>query len=115
MSSLWGSDNKAFDEMIRLVKGYDASRLLRISRAFAHFLALSNSAEDTHRTRRLKERTHLSSPDLALSGKEDSCGGSVKRLLNQGVAPKELFNTIVNQTVEVVLTGESNAIFILSL
>jgi phosphoenolpyruvate carboxylase len=91
--------------MVDAVKEYDTSVLLRTSRAFSHFLALSNSAENHHRVRRLRERALLSGSDLALPAKEDSCGGSIRRLLNQGVSGKEIMETMIHQSVEIVLTG----------
>lgn len=100
-----GNDSKVLDEMVKTVKEFDAVRLLRISRAFTHFLALSNSAENHHRIRRLRERALLADNDLALPAKEDSCGGSVPRLLHQGVSAKDLLQSMTQQSVEIVLTA----------
>jgi phosphoenolpyruvate carboxylase len=91
--------------MVATVKSSDPSQLLRVSRAFSHFLALSNSAENQHRIRRLRERALLSDSGLGLSAKEDSCGGSIVRLLKNGITPKELQQTLMNQSVEIVLTA----------
>lgn len=107
----WRAEGKqpaTFDEMVGLVKSYDASKLLTIARAFTHFLTISNSAENHHRIRRLREGLLLANTDLALPSKEDSCGGSIKRLLQQGVSQKEVLETFANQSVEIVLTGASH-------
>lgn len=98
-------DKAALDEMVEAVKKFDPPQLLRTARAFAHFLALSNSAENHHRIRRLRERALLAESDLALPSREDSCGGSITRLLHQGVSAKELFENMVHQRAEIVLTA----------
>ena len=60
--------------MIEEVKTYDIERLTKVSRAFTHFLALSNSAENHHRVRKTKIR--LMKAKYGLSVKDDSLGGN---------------------------------------
>ena len=94
---------EAFDEMVTEVKSYDAQKLIRISRAFTHFLALSNSAENHHRIRRLK--SSFKDSNYALPSKEDSCAGSIRRLLGNGSSADDIFAALCSQQVEIVLTG----------
>ena len=90
--------------MVELVKTYDAAKLMGVARAFAHFLALSNSAENHHRIRRLRES--LISTDLAFTTTSDSCGTSLNRLRNQlNIPAVNIMDALKNQTVEIVLTA----------
>lgn len=89
--------------MVAEVKSYDAQKLTRISRAFAHFLGLSNSAENHHRIRRLK--SSFKDSNYGLPSKEDSCAGSIRRLLANGTSVDEIFAALCSQQVEIVLTG----------
>ena len=45
-----------FDEMVADIASYDTKKLKGVARAFTHFLALSNSAENHHRVRRIRAR-----------------------------------------------------------
>jgi phosphoenolpyruvate carboxylase len=75
-----------------------------VARAFTHFLALSNSAENHHRVRRLRHR--MMSTECALSPKEDSCSGTVRRLLGaMGKSKEEVYEALCQQKVEIVLTA----------
>lgn len=89
--------------MIHEVQSYDTNKLLGISRAFSHFLALSNQAENHHRIRKTKER--LMHAEFGLSPKIDSCGGCIAQLLQEGHSKDDIFQAICNQSVEVVLTA----------
>lgn len=92
--------------MVEEVKSYDAEKLMGVSKAFSHFLALSNTAENQHRIRRLKES--LKDSMFALPSKEDSCAGSIKRLLTKhGISADEIYAALSTQQVEIVLTGTS--------
>lgn len=74
------------------------------SRAFTHFLALSNTAENHHRIRRLRQR--LVDSEYAISSKVDSTAGSISALLSTKTATaEELYDALCSQTVEIVLTG----------
>lgn len=102
---LFYSDKSSFDEMINEVKGWNTEKLLSISRSFANFLALANAAENHHRVRRLKESIRSSNSDRGLWPKEDSCAGSINRLVSQGVPPSSIMEALKTQTVEIVLTA----------
>ena len=94
----------AFDQMVDEVAEYDTQKLLLIARAFTHFLALSNSAENHHRLRRLRKR--MAENNGALSPKEDSCHGAVQRLLyDENQTVDDVHDAICSQSVEIVLTA----------
>ncbi|CAK9254070.1 unnamed protein product [Sphagnum jensenii] len=77
--------------------------LMGISRAFSHFLALSNAAENHHRVR--KTRARLMHTEYGLSPKEDSCGGCIHQLIAEGQSKEDVYRAICSQSVEIVLTG----------
>jgi phosphoenolpyruvate carboxylase len=81
------------------------SELFWVSRAFTHFLAIANAAEGHHRGRLIKHEDELLPGDLhALSHKSDSCGGLLPELV--GVYdPEVIYNNIISQQVELVLTA----------
>lgn len=98
------ADRNALQEMVDDVKTYDAAKLWGVSRAFTHFLALSNSAENHHRVRRLRER--VLQTEFGLPLKEDSCGGCINRLINvRGVDSEKVYEALTTQSVEIVLTA----------
>jgi phosphoenolpyruvate carboxylase len=77
------------------------SQLKDVSRAFTHFLALANAAEAHHRIRRLSKYV-----DTPLFPKDDSCGGVIPSLLENGTATAdEIFDALTSQTTELVLTA----------
>ena len=98
-------DKNAFDKIVEEVKTYDARRLMGVSRAFTHFLALSNSCENHHRIRRLRERTLgiNNAPNLP---KVESTHNSLIKLKSEiNVTGKEIIKALESQCVEVVLTA----------
>ena len=91
--------------MVTAVKSYDANKLFNISRAFFNFLALANSAENHHRIRRLREHLNSSQSEYGLWPKADSCAGSIKNLLKDGVNADSIMRALSSQKVEIVLTA----------
>ena len=89
--------------MIKEVKNYDTEKIMGVSRAFTHFLALANTAENTHRVRRSNERRF--DETYGMSKQEDSCGGCITQLLKEGHPKEKIFEQICKQSVEIVLTG----------
>ena len=90
--------------MIKKVNGYSSTKLLIVSRAFTHFLALSNAAENAHRIRLTKMR--LLNEKYGLPSERDSCGGCITRLLKEGHPKSMIYEQLCNQSVEIVLTGK---------
>lgn len=90
--------------MVKKVKGYSSTKLLIVSRAFTHFLALYNAAENTNRIRSAKLR--LLHEKYGLPSERDSCGGCISRLLKEGHPKNMIYEQLCNQSVEIVLTGK---------
>lgn len=99
-----GGNKDLLKEMVDTVKSSDTKQLLGVSRAFTHFLALSNTAENHHRIRKLRER--MEATQYGFVPKEDSCLGSILKLKNQmGLSSDQIMTALVSQTTEIVLTG----------
>lgn len=93
--------------MVEEVKRYDAKKLSSVGKAFSHFLSLSNSAENHHRMRRLREWMLENKSSAALSTKEDSALGTIRRLVNtHAMTADEVLEALSLQSVEIVLTGK---------
>jgi len=95
----------AFNEMVDYVKELSNKELLVVARSFANFLALSNSAETHHRVRKLNDALIESNTNLGLWPKEDSCGGTLRRLVEGGHSAEAVFDALRSQQVEIVLTA----------
>ena len=103
-----GGDKGKLNEMVEEVKGYDAKKISNVGRAFSHFLSLSNSAENHHRMRRLREYMLETQATAALSTKHDSALGTIRRLVStHAMTADEVLDALSKQSVEIVLTGES--------
>jgi hypothetical protein len=105
MGRQWRKENPAaLNEMVKEVKAYSPAKLLGVSRAFTHFLALSNSAENHHRIRRLRDG--LKSSKYGLSPKGESSAGAIDRLVNTLKISKDtVLSSLSSQSVEIVLTA----------
>jgi len=74
---------------------------LTVARAFAHFLALANIAEQHHRVRRRRDHQL----DTNTPPQRASFADSVGRVLTSGVTPERLHATLEGLRVELVLTA----------
>ena len=100
------SSRAKFDEMVHDVKSYDAKKLHGVSRAFTHFLSLSNSAENHHRVRRLREYLVETNASAPLSSKQDSVLGTMRDLITtHKLQPAQIVDALKSQSVELVFTG----------
>jgi len=108
------SKAKEADNTFKLMATFASSlsdeELVTVSRAFAHFLALTNAAESHHRARRIrnelsKAQTTNADHMRALPEKRDSCGGALADLVSNGADPKALWDSLIKQEVEIVLTA----------
>lgn len=105
--------DRAFAELVEFAADMTNKELYTVSRAFTHFLAIANAAEGHHRTRRLHElllresKSGLLShrPNAALYPRHDSCGGVIPDLLSKGFSKEEVYQALVTQTAELVLTA----------
>lgn len=101
---------ESFQSMVDTASSLSSQELKTICRAFAHFCAIANAAEYHHRSR-VNSRKLLESiqehPEKvgALGSAPDSCGGVLPQLLEQGLSPREIFDTLTTQQVELVFTA----------
>ena len=101
--------------LVDFVDKLSAKELVVISRAFAHFLGVANAAEAHQRCRRLKIDIEKEGSEGLLGAlhetKRDSTAGVLSQFLNneqeggKKVTKDELYNSLINQTVELVLTA----------
>ncbi|KAK3041309.1 hypothetical protein RJ639_001411 [Escallonia herrerae] len=73
---------------------------LTLARVFSHYLSLMGIAETHHRVRKARNVAHLSK----------SCDDTFNQLVQGGVSPEELYNTVCKQEVEIVLTAHPTQI-----
>jgi len=118
--------DKEFASISSFVSSLSNQELLIISRAFTHFCAIANAAENHHRSRKNEEMLRESvrlvnttaetakgksiempSPVCALGTQPDSCGSIIPALLKEpyNLTPEEVHETLLNQKVEIVLTA----------
>jgi len=102
---------EAFGQMSNLASNLTSRELVVVSRAFTHFCAICNAAEYHHRSRRNDKTIRDSASSFpGTSGAlatsiPDSCGNVIPSLLEKGLSPKEIWDTLTSQTVELVLTA----------
>lgn len=73
---------------------------LALARAFSHYLNLMGIAETHHRVRKARNDINLSK----------SCDDSFSKLINGGVSDDQLFESVCNQEIEIVLTAHPTQI-----
>ncbi|XP_039143170.1 phosphoenolpyruvate carboxylase 4 isoform X2 [Dioscorea cayenensis subsp. rotundata] len=73
---------------------------LSLARAFSHYLNLMGIAETHHRVRKTRNTAHLSK----------SCDDIFDKLIQSGVPPQQLYDTICQQEVGIVLTAHPTQI-----
>nr|BBM95925.1 phosphoenolpyruvate carboxylase [Flaveria floridana] len=73
---------------------------LMLARAFSHFLSLMGIAETHHRSRKAR--------NVAQASK--SCDDTFNQLIQSGLSPDVLYDTVCNQVVEIVLTAHPTQI-----
>ena len=105
-----GGDLGRLDDMADFAGGLSARELQIVSRAFTHFLGVANAAEAQQRVRKLKTDLSKEGSEGKLGAlierKGDSTSGAMRGLLDTGTAtPDEIYNSIITQTAEIVLTA----------
>jgi len=107
-------DEGRLSPMVDFASQLTEKELVIISRSFAHFLGIANAAEAHQRCRRLKMDLTKEGQSGALGAlhenRKDSTAGALSSFLdgdNNGkeVSKEELFESLTNQTVEIVLTA----------
>lgn len=91
----------AFSKLQAMLSELPLDQAYRVARAFYHFLALANVAEQHHRVRR---RRHYER-DVGATPQRGSCADVFARLLEGGVSPEMLHHAVAHQHVELVLTA----------
>src|SRR4051812_34294387 len=99
-------DDRAFEKLGMRFGGLPVESALPIARAFAHFLALANVAEQHHRSRRRREHAR----DPQEPPQRGSFDQVFERLLRDGVSPDSLEHTVASMRVELVLTAHPTEI-----
>ncbi len=95
-----GGDPRAHSQLVALIHGLSVDDMYGVARAFAHFLSLSNIAEQQHRIRRRRQyQAQGASPQR---GSIDDC---IARLLQAGVEPSAIARSVRELRVELVLTA----------
>jgi phosphoenolpyruvate carboxylase len=93
-------DHEAALELRRLLRGLSDEQTLPLARAFAHFLGLTNIAEQHHRVRRRRARA------IAVTAPQPgSCEAVVAELVASGVAPEAILDLANGLDIELVLTA----------
>eukprot|EP00557_Chaetoceros_sp_GSL56_P000067 CAMPEP_0176496740 /NCGR_PEP_ID=MMETSP0200_2-20121128/11353_1 /TAXON_ID=947934 /ORGANISM="Chaetoceros sp., Strain GSL56" /LENGTH=933 /DNA_ID=CAMNT_0017894709 /DNA_START=549 /DNA_END=3350 /DNA_ORIENTATION=+ len=102
----------AFKSMSQTAASLSSQELKTASRAFAHFCAIANAAEYHHRSRRNDHKLAMYAINegknraAALGPDADSCGGVIPHLLEkENCTPKQIYDSLVTQQVELVLTA----------
>ncbi|KAL6542324.1 Phosphoenolpyruvate carboxylase 4 [Orobanche minor] len=73
---------------------------LTLARAFSHYLNLTGIAETHHRVTKARSATKISK----------SCDDTLNQLVQSGICPNELYDTVCKQEVEIVLTAHPTQI-----
>src|SRR5512140_441481 len=95
-----------FDALTHELRAMPIDAAVPIARAFAHFLALANVAEQHHRVRR--RRAHAAEADGR--PQRGSCAEAFARLRASGVSPEALADAVGSLHVELVLTAHPTEI-----
>ncbi|HMD35685.1 MAG TPA: phosphoenolpyruvate carboxylase [Vicinamibacterales bacterium] len=99
-------DDRALDLLTDVLGGMPIEAAAPVARAFAHFLALANVAEQHHRIRR--RRAHAR--DGASAPQRGSCVETFRRLTAGGVDPSALAAAVLRLRIELVLTAHPTEI-----
>jgi len=99
-------DDRAFDRLTDVLGGMPIEAAAPVARAFAHFLALANVAEQHHRIRRRREHAR----DGGAAPQRGSCLETFQRLIANGVDPDALAAAVSRLRIELVLTAHPTEI-----
>jgi phosphoenolpyruvate carboxylase len=99
-------DRGGFDQLADLLRDLPLASAVPIARAFSHFLALANIAEQHHRVRRRRE--YARAPERR--PQPGSCDEGFPRLIGAGVTPAALARAVGTLRLELVLTAHPTEI-----
>jgi phosphoenolpyruvate carboxylase len=98
-------DATALDELRALFERLPLDHAVAVSRAFAHFLALANIAEQHHRTRRRRAYQ-----EATAAPQSDSLEATLAKLRSEGISGEELRRAVLDGQLEFVLTAHPTEI-----
>lgn len=103
LSKQWLKSNQGSlkETLQNLLSSLNENQLLAVTRAFTHFLNFANLAEQYHRIRR-SHWYQIQKPTRPQPGSLDAV---LPQLLEEGVSKQDLFKTIVNLKIDLVLTA----------
>ncbi|KAI3844936.1 hypothetical protein MKX03_019311 [Papaver bracteatum] len=87
-------------QLVSEISDMTLDEALTLARAFSHYLNLMGIAETHHRVRKTRNMAVLSK----------SCDDTFNQLIQSGVSPDELYETVCKQEVEIVLTAHPTQI-----
>jgi phosphoenolpyruvate carboxylase len=99
-------DREQFDRLADLLRDLTLGAAVPIARAFSHFLALANIAEQHHRVRRRRE--YARAPERR--PQPGSSDEAFPRLIAAGIAPPALAGAVAALRIELVLTAHPTEI-----
>jgi phosphoenolpyruvate carboxylase len=102
----WRVGANDLDALADVLCGLPVTAAVPVARAFAHFLALANVAEQHHRVRR--RRDYQRNPDAP--PQPGSFDEVFDRLLQRGIDRTALYDAVVSVRTELVLTAHPTAI-----
>ncbi|HEY0714236.1 MAG TPA: phosphoenolpyruvate carboxylase, partial [Polyangia bacterium] len=85
----------------RLLAALPTPEAMPLARAFSHFLALTNIAEQHHRVRRRRQRRRAS----PIARPSTPTGQAFARFLEAGITPDQLHRTVAGLHIDLVLTA----------
>jgi len=94
-------DDEARSALELLIAGMSTHQTNRVARAFAHFLTLSNIAEQQHRIRRRRQYQAENQGSPQRGSLDESLG----RLVVAGVSPADIAACVSNLEIDLVLTA----------
>src|SRR5438067_542689 len=101
-----GGDPAAFEELAVRLRDVPISAAVPVARAFAHFLALANIAEQHHRVRRRRDYAR----DAGRRPQPGSCADLFARWRAEGRSPAALAEAVRGLRIELVLTAHPTEI-----
>lgn len=100
-------DTKKLEELGTMITSLDAGDSIVVAKSFSHMLNLANLAEEVQIAyrRRIKKIKKGDFADESSAVTESDIEETLKRLVDLKKSPEEVFATLKNQTVDLVLTA----------
>ncbi|KAM9984161.1 hypothetical protein ACTFIZ_003841 [Dictyostelium cf. discoideum] len=93
------------EEYLKKISNLSNTEALNVSRVLSHLLNLINVAEQHHLVRSVRESFLNNEDDLKYS-----CENTIQQLLNQGLDKESVYNALIQQKIELVLTAHPTQI-----